>query len=151
MISTRRNSNQIIRKPLNSIKANRVRPDNHAEVIPLQERVQIINTEIDDIVLLLWISNKIVLEPGNVFRFMRIAPKKVDNLLMTIHLIRPQLNLKRPRYLFNILNIRNRRPDTSMAAKDSLLLILDDCRQRQIIKCIINLRKAAICIRNVLT
>ena len=124
-------------------------PNDHTEVVPLQERVQVVNTKVDNVILFLRISDVIVLEPSYVFAFMRITPKQIDNFLVVVHLIRAQLDFKRSLDLFDTLNISNSWTDATVATKDPLLLVCDYCGKRQIVESIIDFGKTTVWIVNV--
>lgn len=121
-----------------------MRADHHAEVISLQEGVQVVRPKIDDVVLFLRIPHVVVLEPSDILALMRVTPEKVDDLLMVLALVRAKFNLKRSRDLLDALNVRDRRAQSPVAAEDSLLLISYNGRQWKVIKRIIDLREATV-------
>ena len=126
-----------------------MRPNDHTEIVPLQERVQVVNTEVDNIILFLRISDVIVLEPSYVFALMRITPKKIDNFLVVVHLIRAQFYFKRSLDLFDTLDISNSWTNATVATKDPLLLVSDYSCKWQIVKSIIDFGKTTVWIINV--
>lgn len=121
-----------------------MRPYDHAEVISLQEGIQVVYTEVDYVILFLRVSDEVVLEAGDIFTFVRITPQKIDYFLMIVYLVRTQLNFEWPLDFFDAVNISNSGSDPPVAAEYSLLFIGYDGCQRKIVESIIDFGKAAI-------
>ena len=62
MICARGDCHKVVGESLNTVGANRVRTNHHAQVVALEERVQVVGAKVHDIVLLLWISYVVMLE-----------------------------------------------------------------------------------------
>ena len=97
--------------------------NHHAQVVPLEERVQVVWPKVHNIILLLWVSHVVVLEAILFLSLMRVTPEKVKYLLMVLGMVSSELDFKWSLNLLDSLNILNGWTDTSMAAKNSLLLI----------------------------
>ena len=97
--------------------------NHHTEVVSLEERVQIVWSKVDNVVLFLWIPNVVVLKSTNLLTFMWITPEQVNNLLVVITHHVSKLNFERSLDFLNAFNICDRWTETSVAAEDSLLLI----------------------------
>ena len=128
-----------------------MRPDQHAEVISLQESVYVVWSEVYNIVLLKRVSNVIMLESADFLALMRVTPEQIDHLLVIFDVVRPQLNFKRPLYLLNALDIGNLRTNTTMATEYPLLFISDDRCQWQVVEGIVDLGEAAVRIVDILS
>ena len=127
-----------------------MRPDNHTKIIPLQEGIQIVSAKIDHIILFLRVSDEIVLETCYILTFMRITPKKIDDFLMVVDFVWAQGDFERSLDLFDVFDVRDCRADAAVAAEDTLLLISNNSRQRQIVKSVIDFGKAAVGVSDIL-
>jgi hypothetical protein len=58
--------------------------NHHAQVVSLEERVQVVGAEVHDVVLLLRVSHVVVLESVLFFCLVRVTPEKVQNLLVVL-------------------------------------------------------------------
>jgi hypothetical protein len=121
-----------------------VRTNHHAEVVTFEEGVDVIGTEVYDVVLLLWVTSKVVLESILFFSLMRIAPKQVKHLLVVLALVSTKLDLEWSLDLFDSLEILDSWADSTMAAEDTLLLIRYDSSQGHLLKGFINLHEYTI-------
>jgi hypothetical protein len=52
-----------------------MRSDHHAQIVALKERVQVVSSKIDNVILLLRVSLVVVLEAVFFFCLMRVAPE----------------------------------------------------------------------------
>jgi hypothetical protein len=77
VVSARGDCHQVIRESLNAVWANGVGTNHHAQVVSLEERVQVVRTEVHDVVLLLRISHVVVLEAVLFLSLVRVTPEKV--------------------------------------------------------------------------
>jgi len=75
---------QIVREPFNTVGAHRVRSNHHAQVVALEERIQVVGTEIDDVVLLLGVAHVVVLESVLFLRLMGVAPQQIQYFLVIL-------------------------------------------------------------------
>lgn len=128
-----------------------MRPDQHAEVVSLQEGVYVVGTEVDNIVLLERISDMVVLETTDFFALVRVTPEKINDLLMIFDVVRAQLNFKRSLYLLDALDVGDLGTNAAVATEDSLLFISHDGGQGQVVECIVDLGEATVWIINILT
>jgi len=78
---------QIIGELFHSIGADRVRTNHHTKVVALKEGIQVVRTKVHDVVLLLWVSYVVMLEPTHIFTFMGITPKQIYNFLMILYMV----------------------------------------------------------------
>jgi len=83
-----------ISEPLDTVGADGVRSDHHAQVVSLQELVQVVGSKVNDVVLLLRISGEVVLEALGLLALMWIGPEEVDDLLVVLRLVTTQFDLK---------------------------------------------------------
>ena len=81
---------------------------------------------------------------------MRITPEKVDNFLVVVDLVWAQGYFEGSLDLLDAFDVGDGGADAAVAAEDSLLLIRNNSRQRQIVKSIVDFGKAAVCICDVL-
>jgi hypothetical protein len=58
--------------------------NHHAQVVSLEERVQVIRAEVHDVVLLLRVSHIVVLEAVLFLSLVRVTPEKIKNLLVVL-------------------------------------------------------------------
>jgi len=141
VISAGCDGNEVIWKPFDSVRADGMRSDHHAQVISFEEWVQVVRAEIDNIVYFLRITIVVVLESSFFFCLMRITPQNVENFLVIVWMIGSKFNFKRSLNSFNTLNILNSWSDSSMTAENSLLLIRNNSSQRHLLESFIDLSK----------
>ena len=127
-----------------------MRPDHHAQVVSLEERVNIIRAEVHHVVLLLRVSHVVVLEPTLFLGFVRVAPKKIKDFLVVLRVVLSKLDFEWSLDLLDTLDILDCRADTSMAAEDSLLLISDNGCKRHLLKGLIDFRENTVWVIDVL-
>jgi len=114
-----------ISEPLDTVGADGVRSDHHAQVVSLQELVQVVGSKVNDVVLLLRISGEVVLETLGLLALMWIGPEEVDDLLVVLRLVSTQFDLKWSCNSLDSFNILHTWADTAVAAEDLLVLIFD--------------------------
>lgn len=151
MICARGDCHKVVGESLNTVGANRVRTNHHAQVVALEERVQVVGAKVHDIVLLLWISYVVMLEAILFLSLMGITPEKVKNLLVIFRMISSKFDLKWSLYLFDSLNILDSWSNSSVAAENSLLFISNNSCERHLFKGLIDLSKYTIWVINVLS
>lgn len=144
VVRTGRYRDQVVGEPLHPLWADRMRPDHHTEVIPLHERIQVIGTEVDDVVLLLWVSDIVVLEPGHILALIGITPQQVDDLLVVIDIVGAQLYLERSLYLLDAVDVGDAWAQATMATEDPLLFVGDDGSEGHVLECFVDLGEAAV-------
>ena len=127
LVSARGNGDKLIRKVLDSFGASGVGSDHHGEVVLFEESGQVVGAKAHDVVLLLRIPHLVLLETIFIFILMWVAPYEVDHSLMVFRLIvTTKFNLKRSWDLLDLLNICDCWSDSTMAAENSLLLVIDN-------------------------
>lgn len=127
-----------------------MRPDHHAQVVSLEERINIIRAEVHHVVLLLRVSHVVVLEPALFLSFVRVAPQKIKHFLVVLRVILSKLDFEWSLDLLDALDILDCRADTSMAAEDSLLLISDNGCKRHLLEGLIDFRENTVWVIDVL-
>lgn len=103
-----------------------MRSDHHVQIVPLKEGVQVVWTEVDDVVLLLRVTIEVVSEAIFFFCFMRVTPEKIDDLLLVLGVVTSELDVEWSWDSFNSLNILNGWSDSSVTAKDLLLFVINN-------------------------
>lgn len=106
-----------------------MRPNHHTQVVSLEERVQIVGSEVDYVVLLLRVSDVVVLEALLFLALVGVAPEQVDDLLVVFGVVASKFDLEGPLDVFDAINVLDGWTDTAMAAENSLLFISDDSGQ----------------------
>ena len=127
-----------------------MRPDHHAQVVSLEERVNIIRAEVHHVVLLLRVSDIVVLEPTLFLGFVGVAPQKIEDFLVVLRVILSKLDFEWSLDLLDTLDILDSRADTTVAAEDSLLLISDNGCKRHLLEGLIDFRENTVWVINVL-
>jgi hypothetical protein len=125
--------------------------NHHAQIVALEEGVQVVGTEVHNVILLLWVSHVVVLETVLLLCLVRVTPEKVKNLLVILRMISTQFDFEWSLNLFDSLDILNGWADSSMAAEYSLLFISNDSCERHLLKGLINLSKDTIWVIDVLS
>lgn len=92
-----------------------------------------------------------MLEAADLLALVGVTPKKVDNFLVGVLVIRSQLDFNGPRDLLNAFYIDDGWSKATVAAEDSLLLVGYQGCQREIIERIIDLGEATVRIVYVLS
>ena len=113
--------------------------NHHAQVVALEETIQVVWAEVDDVILLLWVSHVVMLEAILLLCLMRVRPEQVEDLLVVLGMISTKLDLKWSLDLLNALNVLNGWTNTSMAAEDALLLISYNGCERHLLESLIDL------------
>ena len=149
LVGAGRDGHEVVGEALDTVRDDRVRTDHHAHVGPLQERVQVISAEVDDVVLLLRITNIVLLEAVLLFLLMRVRPEEVDHSLVVVSRVSAELDLYRSLDALNAFDVLHGRPDTTMAHEDLAVLAADSCK-RQVLEALIDLSKARVRIVDVL-
>ena len=85
-----------------------------------------------------------MLEATDFLAFVWITPKEVDDLLVILDMVRPQLDFKGSLDLFDALNIGDLGTNTTMTTENTLLLISDNNRERKVIESIVYFCKATV-------
>jgi hypothetical protein len=144
VVSARGDCHQVVRESLDAVWADGVGTNHHAQVVSLEERVQVVWAEIYDVVLFLWISHVVVLEAVLFLGLVRVTPKKIQNLLVVLRVISSKLDLKWSLNLLDTLNILNSWTNSSMAAENSLLFISNNSCKWHLLKSLIDFCKDTI-------
>lgn len=144
VVRTGRDRDQVVGEPLHPLRADRMRPDHHTEVIPLHERIQVIGTEVDDVVLLLRVPDIVVLKAGHILALIGITPQQVDDLLVVIDIVGAQLYLERSLYLLDAVDVGDAWAQATMATEDPLLFVGDDGSEGHVLECFVDLGEAAV-------
>ena len=127
-----------------------MRPDHHAQVVSLEERINIIRAEVHHVVLFLRVSHVVMLEPTLFLGFVRVAPQKIEDFLVVLRVILSKLDFEWSLDLLDALDILDSWADTSVAAEDSLLLISDNGCKRHLLKGFIDFRENTVWVIDVL-
>ena len=150
MVRSRSDRHQIVREALDTVGAYRVGTNHHAQVVALEETVQVVWAEVHDVILLLWVSHVVMLEAILLLSLMWVRPEQVEDLLVVLGMISTELDLEWSLDLLNALDILNCWANTSMAAEDALLLISYNGCERHLLECLIDLGEDTVRVVNVL-
>lgn len=150
MVGARGDAHKVVGEAFNTIWANGVRPNHHTQIVPLEELVQVIRSEVDDVILFLGISSVVVLEPTLLLTFMWITPQEVEYLLVSLAMVTAKLDFKRSLNRLDGLNILDGWTDTAMHTEYSLGLVGDQGSQWHLLERLVDLGEHAVGVVDVL-
>lgn len=127
-----------------------MRSDEHAEVVTLQEGVQVVWAEVHDVILFKGIADVVMLESTDFFAFVWIAPEKIDDLLVVLNVVRTKLDFEWSLNFFDTFNVSDLGANTSMTTENTLLLISNNNCEWKVIESIIDLSEAAVGVVDIL-
>jgi hypothetical protein len=139
VVCARADRHQIVRKSLDTIWAYRMGSNHHAQVVALEEGVQVVGAKVHDVILLLWVSHVVMLEAVLLLSLVRVTPEKVEHLLVVLGVVSTQFDFEWSLNLFDALDILNGWANTSMAAEYSLLFISNNSCEWHLLECLIDL------------
>ena len=132
-----------------AVGADGVRSNHHAQVVSLQELIQVVKSKVNNVILLLGISHEVMLKTLCLLALMWIRPKQIYHSLVVLRLITSQLDLEWSGDCFNAFDVLYAWADASMATEDLLVFVLDDGGERHLFESFVKLSKSTVWIVDV--
>ena len=94
---------------------------NHADLVLLKELVDDVRPVHHDVVVALWVADRVLLHAKNFIRQCRITPHDIHAHLLYLISDAAKLDAERPLNLVDVLKLHNRVTDSSVDAQDTIL------------------------------
>ena len=94
---------------------------NHADLVLLKELVDDVRPVHHDVVVALWVADRVLLHAKNFMRERRITPHDIHAHLLYLISDAAKLDAERPLNLVDVLKLHNRVTDSSVDAQDTIL------------------------------